>query len=545
MTSRGKSARLIGVALAGLIGLLLAASPARAANTEELAERVALSMVNLRGKGSLYKTIAFSQIKAVRRSDIDVGELVDYATTKILQTVRELDVVNRSQLSRILKEQEFQLSDVVSADDYKRLGKLAGVDLFVYGNLYDSLLVLKAIDVQNSSIAWADAIPLDGQLSRRTAIVSRLGEGMVASMREDSRLQRAEIKTVSFWDFNSTTDISADEVIDILTVLITKDGSFKVVDRQNLKLILGEQALNQEATFDKDQAAKLGGLFGVQAFINGSLKLDNGQLVSDFKMTDIHTGKFVWAAILRMDQRGVDEQIGAPHPGGKTPDAPPGMALVGDGAFIMGTNGMPVEARPPLRVSLNAYFIDLTEVSNRDYQEFVTKRGHRAPVGWINNQFPAGAGDLPVVGVNWDDARDFCRFVGKRLPTESEWEKAARGTGGQTYPWGGAAFSAANAVTRESGKKGPESVFQTAKDVSPYGLKHMAGNVREWVDDVFQAYPGGTAANAAFGKERVLRGSSWAQSAQMATTFYRGSSQRNLAWPDVGFRCASSVKPEE
>jgi len=537
------SIRLMGVALACVAGLILAPAPARAASTEIIAERIALSLVGLRGKGSLYKTIAFSQIKAVRRSDIDVGELVDYATTKILQTVRELDVVNRSQLARILKEQEFQLSDVVSADEYKRLGKLAGVDLFIYGNLYESVLVLKAIEVQNSSIAWADAISLNDQPSRRTAIVSRLGEGMVASMREDSRLQRAEIKTVSFWDFDSSTDISAEEVMDILTVLITKDGSFKVVDRQNLKLILGEQALNQEAYFDKDKAANLGGLFGVQAFINGSLKIDNGQLVSDFKMTDIHTGKFVWAAILRMDQRGADDQIGTGRTGPKR-DAPPGMALVAEGAFVMGTNGMPVEARPPLRVNLNAYFIDLTEVSNREYQEFVIKQNHRAPVGWVNNQFPSGAGDLPVVGVNWDDARDYCRYAGKRLPTEAEWEKAARGTGGQTYPWGGTTFSPSNTITRESGRKSPDSVHAATKDASPYGVKHMAGNVREWVDDVFQAYPGSPASNAAFGKERVLRGSSWAQGQQMATTFYRGSSQRNLAWPDVGFRCAVSVKPE-
>jgi formylglycine-generating enzyme required for sulfatase activity len=433
----------------------------------------------------------------------------------------------------------------VSADEYKRLGKLAGVDLFIYGNLYENVLVLKAIDVQTSAIAWADAIPLDDPPSRRTLLVSRLGEGMVASMREDSRLQRAEIKTLSFWDFESSADISADEVIDILTVLITKDGTFKVVDRQNLRLILGEQALTQEAYFDPAQAAKLGGLFGVQAFINGSLKLDDGQLVSDFKMTDIHTGKFVWAAILRMDQRGADGQIGAGRPGAKAPEAPPGMALVAEGAFVMGTQGAPADARPALRVNLSAYFIDLTEVSNRRYLEFVTTMKHRAPVGWVNNQFPAGAGDLPVVGVSWDDARDYCRFVGKRLPTEAEWEKAARGTGGQTYPWSGTAFSPAYALTRESGRKVPDSVHQTSKDISPYGLKHMAGNVREWVEDVFQPYPGSNAVNPAFGKERVVRGSSWALGAQQAAAYFRGSSARNLAWPDVGFRCATSVKPGE
>ena len=524
--------------------LVWAPGAPRAASTEALAERIAQSLVGLRGKGSIYKTVAFSQIKAVRRSDVDVAELMDYSTTKILQTVLELDVVNRAQLQRILKEQEFQLSDVVSADEYKRLGKLAGVDLFIYGNLYESTLVLKAIDVQNSSIAWADVFPLDESLSRRTAIVSRLGEGMVANMKDDPRLQRAGIKTVSFWDFNSSTDITADEVIDILTVLITRDGSFKVVDRQNLRLILGEQALNQEVYFDQERAAKLGGLFGVQAFVNGTLKLDDGKVVADFKMTDIHTGKFVWAAILRIDQRGADEQIGGTDGAGTASQPPPGMAHVADGAFVQGTNGTPIEARPALRVTLNAFFIDVREVSNQEYVKFVTERKHRAPVGWINNQYPAGTGDLPVVGVSWDDARDYCRFVGKRLPTEAEWEKSARGTGGQSYPWSGTSFTPSYAVTRESGKKAPESVFQAGKDVSPYGVLHMAGNVREWVDDVFSAYPGGPAINAAYGKERVVRGSSWALNAQAALTYFRGSSQRNLAWPDVGFRCAKSVTGE-
>jgi formylglycine-generating enzyme required for sulfatase activity len=327
-------------------------------------------------------------------------------------------------------------------------------------------------------------------------------------------------------------------------VLITKDGTFKVVDRQNLRLILGEQALNQEVYFDSERTAKLGGLFGVQAFVNGSLKLDDGKVVADFKMTDIHTGKFVWAAILRVDQRGADEQIGGADGSGKPGEAPPGMVLIAAGAFIQGTNGTPVEARPPLRVTLNAYLIDQREVSNQEYLKFVTERKHRAPVGWINNQYPAGAADLPVVGVSWDDARDYCRFVGKRLPTEAEWEKAARGTGGQTYPWSGTSFVPSYAVTRESGKKQPESVFQSAKDVSPYGLLHMAGNVREWVDDVFKPYPGGAATNAAYNKERVVRGSSWALGAQAAVTYFRGSSQRNLAWPDVGFRCAQSAGGE-
>ena len=529
------------VCLAFLMPALIPVSAA-AANTEQIAQRIAESLIALPGKGTRYKTIAFSHIRTISPADLDLDELIDYATTKILQTVLELDVINRAQLKRILKEQKFQLSDIVSADEYKELGQLAGIDLFIYGNLYTNALILKAIDVQNSTIAWAEFIPLEGAPEQWVSSIRRLGTGIVQSMKTDRRLKRANIKTVSFWDFKSTTGITEEEVVDILTVYLTKDGSFKVVDRNNLKLILGEQALNQAVFFDEQSAAELGGLFGVQAFINGNLKQDGRQIVADFKMTDIYTGKFVWAAIIKIDEDTVDgdakEERGQ---AGRQPKAARGMALVSAGVFVQGTNGTPVDARPAHQVKLPAFHIDIAEVSNRDYNRFVEKRNHRTPVGWIGRRYPAGSADLPVTGVSWDDARDYCRFLGKRLPSESEWEKAARGTGGQIYPWEGINFVPGYTVTRESGRKGPAQVHAAGKDISPYGIKHMAGNVREWVNDVLKPYAGGISTNPKFHKERVLRGSSWAQNARAAATFFRGSSERNLAWPDVSFRCAKSA----
>lgn len=523
--------------LAVLALALSVAAPALGADTESLAGRIAESLVSLEGKGSRYKTIAFSQIRKSDAAALDLNELVDYATTRILQTVLELDVVNRAQMQRILKEQQFQLSDIVSADEYKQLGRLTGVDLFIYGTLYSDHLVLKAIDVQTSAIAWADAFALGDPATARREFLVQLGEGIVASMKDNPRVERARIETVSFWGFKTPPDLSEEEMVDFLTVAITQDGTFAVVDRDQLKLVLGEQALSREVYFDEESAKELGGIYGVQAFIHGNVRESNGQLVADFKMTDITTGKFVWAAILRYDESAAGRD--GRQPGRQVAPAPSGTVLVAGGPFVQGTDGSPAEARPAHRANVSGFFIDTTEVSNQEYLAFV-KQGHRAPVSWQGDRFAGGAGSLPVVGVTWDDARDYCRFVGKRLPSEAEWEKAARGTDGQTYPWG-KVFVPGYTVIRESGRKGPVPVQEAGKDVSPYGVKHMAGNVREWVRDVFQPYSGSSASNPAFGKERVVRGGSWAKTSREARTFHRGSSKRNLAWPDVGFRCAKSA----
>ena len=191
---------------------------AATADTEKIAQQIADSLVALRGKGSRYKTIAFSQIKSSGPSDIDLIELVDYTTTKILQTVLELDVVNRSQLQRILREQKFQLSEIVSADQYKELGKLAGVDLFIYGNLYGNILVLKAIDVQNSVIAWAELIAFDDRAKADLAPIDKIGADIVSSMRDNPRLKRAKVRKISFWNIKTSTRLSEEELIDYLTV---------------------------------------------------------------------------------------------------------------------------------------------------------------------------------------------------------------------------------------------------------------------------------------------------------------------------------------
>jgi formylglycine-generating enzyme required for sulfatase activity len=467
---------------------------------------------------------------------VNVNELIDYANVKIVRG-RRLRVVDRSKLNLILKEQKIQLSDFVSANKYKELGKLLGVDLFIYGTIYSDALVLKAIDVQNSSIAWAEVFDL-GQGGKESGLLMALGGGVVNSLRKDlERLKESKIHQISFWDFKPVQVFSAAALMDYLSVAITKDGNLQVVDRENLQLITKEQRLNQAVFIDEKNAKRLGEIYGVDAFIYGGVtRRSDGTIVASLKMLNIFNGVIEWADLVKVDSNA--ETAGAGRKGGGGKRGPAGMAFVPPGIFLMGTNGPPRQSNPLRKVKLKGFHIDLTEVTNREYAKFVRKRRYRTPHYWRGKTYSQGNGDNPVVGVSWEDARRYCRFMRKRLPTEAEWEKAARGTQGHAFSWGANTFSSGHTISRESRRRSSVSVRQRTLDLSPYGLRFMAGNVREWVVSSYRNYPGGRALGAKAKGQRVVRGGSWAKAQNSARTYHREGSSPNLAWQDVGFRCA-------
>ena len=529
----------LAVAAATLLALA-AAQPARAAvDIETLASQIAASLQHLTDKR--YQTIAFSRVRQAAGTSLDVDTLIDFTNVKIVQGQR-LRVIDRSKLQLILQEQRVQLQDFVSAQKYQELGKILGVDLFLYGTVYRDALVLKAIDVQNSAIAWADSFPIVDAPVEAT-LLGNLGQATVQSLNKDlARLQQDKVHLVSFWGIDTGGLFPPEEIMDQLSVALTKDGSFKVIDRENIQVIVQEQQLNQQAFVDEKSAKRLGELYGVDAFIYGNIsRRQDGAVLASLKLLNVFSGVIEWADLIRIEESA--PVAGARAATGGAPSAPAGMVLVPAGPFIMGSSADSGDAAPAHEVTLPSYFIDTAEVSNLEYQKFVMERNYRPPVGWAGAFAPPGTQDLPVVGVSWEDAQQYCRYAGKRLPQEVEWEKAARGPAGQTYPWAGAGFSPGFAVTRESGKKRPDPVQTAGKDVSPYGVKNMAGNVREWVADLFLPYPGGTGGNPRFNRERVVRGGSWATDQRQAVAWYRGSSAPNLAWPDVGFRCARSASP--
>ncbi|HWC77934.1 MAG TPA: SUMF1/EgtB/PvdO family nonheme iron enzyme, partial [Blastocatellia bacterium] len=129
------------------------------------------------------------------------------------------------------------------------------------------------------------------------------------------------------------------------------------------------------------------------------------------------------------------ETVAPPAPPAPPP-APDGMVLVPAGNYIIGRNDGDELERPQYSVELKPFYIDRTEVTNADYKKFVDQTGHAAPLGWTDGNYPAGRDLWPVVNVSWQDAVDYATWSGKRLPTEEEWEAAARGSEGRVYPWG-------------------------------------------------------------------------------------------------------------
>lgn len=165
--------------------------------------------------------------------------------------------------------------------------------------------------------------------------------------------------------------------------------------------------------------------------------------------------------------------------------SPPDVVLVPAGQFIMGGDGS--FSHKKAAVSLDAFYIDKFEVTNQQYKRFIDQTKRRPPGHWVEGTFPRGMEKYPVYGVSWEDAVAYARWAGKRLPTEAEWEKAARGTDGLLYPWGDKPdpkkCNAYESKARQ-GTYGPDSldpVDAHADGVSPYGAYNMTGNVWEWV----------------------------------------------------------------
>ena len=283
---------------------------------------------------------------------------------------------------------------------------------------------------------------------------------------------------------------------------------------------------------------------------------------------------------------------------------PADMAVVSAGDFIQGSNtvddgknfsgygvkkALYLDEHPQHRVHLDAFLIDRYEVTNTQYREFVVAANYWVPQDWRANGYlltrkildianletlrrlaadtyrldvdtrtldreqlldaiekhQHEIDDLPVVNVSWQDAQHYCQWAGKRLPTESEWEKAARGTDGREFPWGNDwdthRLNAGGTPDRDPGVM-PVGSFPDGR--SPYGIYDMAGNVMEWVDDWYQPYPGNTAPSKDYGeRNKVVRGGGWGGVGHYAISYFYRTSYRFYIGPDsrfndLGFRCA-------
>ena len=237
------------------------------------------------------------------------------------------------------------------------------------------------------------------------------------------------------------------------------------------------------------------------------------------------------------------------------------MVLIPAGEFIMGTDseGANADQKPAHTVYLDAFYIDKHEVTNAEYEEFILSGGYKSKKLWTkkgwnfiqNNQIQAPLKyrqnkistepDQPVIGVSWYEADAYAKWARKRLPTEAEWEKAAKGTEGHVYPWGNEIdFSKLNYfphVTRVL------AVGNFPQGASPYGVMDMAGNVWEWTTDWYSesyygSLPRTNPKGPGNGEYRVLRGGAWDSircQLQCTYRYYEKESHQNYT---IGFRCA-------
>ncbi|MDE0317339.1 MAG: formylglycine-generating enzyme family protein [Candidatus Poribacteria bacterium] len=260
---------------------------------------------------------------------------------------------------------------------------------------------------------------------------------------------------------------------------------------------------------------------------------------------------------------------------------PKGMVLIPEGEFLMGSDDPDASSdeKPSHTVYIDAFYMDIHEVTVGEYKRFVRETGHSALPSWVYNSSPTD--QFPVVGVSWYDAMAYAKWIGKRLPTEAEWEKAARGgLSGEKYPWGNdppdgtqCNYADKNTVGLVWNFDGEEKLVAWADEdvddgyvhnasvgsfpANVYGLHDMAGNAWEWCLDEYDSnfYASSPSDNPISGESivdtvenssniithRVYRGGSYASNANQVRVFQRNSSLPTKGFNDLGFRCVKPV----
>lgn len=228
---------------------------------------------------------------------------------------------------------------------------------------------------------------------------------------------------------------------------------------------------------------------------------------------------------------------------------PEELVVVPAGPFVLGTNRGGFDEQPERKIYLDEFLIDRYEVTNAQYAAFVKATGHRKsgpPSRYAKNTLRMRGVNQPAVYVSWEDAKAYCEWRGRRLPSEAEWEKAMRGHDGRLWPWGNVEVpNAANWARVDDGFDVAAPVGRVKSDASPYGVMDGAGNVMEWVNDWYLegAYAAASERNPEspeYGTYKVLRGAAYTSSGSDLRITARSKMMQDFRDETIGFRCAQS-----
>ena len=336
---------------------------------------------------------------------------------------------------------------------------------------------------------------------------------------------------------------SADAAIRMRSSLesaLLQSGEVDLVDRQHLETLIQEITFQQSGVTSSETAISLGGISNVEVLLFGEVgRADAKTFALTIRVIDVASGKVIHLEQTNLPRNAIARgaaRLGQLLAGMASAFSPASMVAVAGGDFVMGRADGPADEQPAHTVFVDSFAIDQKEVSRAAYALFARQKRQTYDAG--------STPQLPAVGISWTAAQEYCRGQGKRLPTEAEWERAARGVEGHAYPWGAqspqpslAHFAAA----------APIEVDIPLEGATKSGVEHMAGNVSEWVADwwdprAYHAASGRNPSGPARGEYRVIRGGSFADPAAALRATSRSFHTPMRGSQMIGFRCARTLR---
>jgi formylglycine-generating enzyme len=360
------------------------------------------------------------------------------------------------------------------------------------------------------------------------------------SARADGPLKIALVPVGSTWSSSGNLPTYARS---LLEKELSQSDRFILVERQRIQQVLEETSFQQSGVTEGKGTAELGRLLDVdRLFFLQTHRLPSGYELT-LKIVDVATGRVLRVEKQSLGREQRQTQLAIRRLGRRLGAvasllSPTAMVLLPTGSFPMGSEqGLPDE-RPVHPISIESFYLDRYEVSRVAYRDFLITHGKPGQIDLKNPEHPA-------TEVSWSDAVTYCRDQGKRLPTEAEWEYAARGTDGRTYPWGEAVPTPdlARFQTRQ-----PLPVGSLPAGATPEGIHHMAGNAAEWVQDwwdpgYYDISPSAGPPGPSAGDFRAVRGGSWNQPADELRATSRTYHNPDRGAGHIGFRCARNASP--